>query len=80
MKESHGIKNEKRSEEVIVREISNCWCGLSPENLSCDGEASAAYVRKMTKTLTTKLKALFKELGREIDEIEAYELEESYKR
>ncbi len=69
----------KRSEEAIVKDISDCWCGLSPENLSCDGEAPVAYVQNMTLKLTTKLKALFKEIGRHVGEIEAYELEESYR-
>jgi hypothetical protein len=64
----------KRSEKEIMDDIRNVYCGLSPENLTCDGELPARDVRIKERRLERELKDLFKELGREVDEIEAYGL------
>ena len=62
----------KRTEREIVSDISGVFCRLSPENLFCDGERPVAQARRVERTLNRKLNSLFKELGRKMDEIEAY--------
>jgi hypothetical protein len=47
---------------------------LSPENLSCDGELPRSAIKGKLSRLKKDLKRLFVEFGREVDEIEAYEL------
>lgn len=61
-----------RSEKEIMKDILTVYAQLSPENLSCDGELPMAQVRKRHRALTGKLHTLFAELGREVDEVEAY--------
>ena len=60
-----------RSKAALLSLISDVDCQLSPENLSCDGEASAAHVRRTAKVLNAKLDALYRELGRKVAEGEA---------
>jgi hypothetical protein len=55
----------KRTEEQILRDLQGVECDLSPENLTCDGELSAAQVRTRYTALTKKRALLVKELGRE---------------
>ena len=62
----------KRSEAEILIDISRCYSGLSPENLSCDGEASRAHINATYRRLHAQLRALFAELGRKVPEHEAY--------
>jgi hypothetical protein len=64
----------KREESAIIRDIANTYSGLSPENLSCDGELSATRINLRRAELNNKLRNLFAELGREITENEAYRL------
>ena len=56
----------------IMQAILSVYASLSPENLSCDGEASLAWMRARRSQLNTKLVALFKAMGREVGEEEAY--------
>ncbi len=63
-----------RPEAHILREIQNCYCSLSPENLYCDGERSRTAAQRVARTLNAQLKTLFKELGRTVTEDEAYRL------
>lgn len=59
--------------EQLVLEAINCVYGsLSPENLSCDGEASAAQIAQKRSKLSRQLRGLFQTLGREVDETTAY--------
>lgn len=62
----------KRTEDEIMQEILECYCHLSPENLSCDGELSIAQTRRRYRQLQTRLGQLFSELGRTVTEGEAY--------
>lgn len=64
----------KRPEAVIIREIGDVYCELSPENLTHDGELPDSVVAREERRLTKKLQALFAELGREIDEEQAWRL------
>jgi len=61
-----------RTEREIMTEIGNVYGQLSPENLHCDGEISLTEARRRGTVLRRQLKALFQEIGREVDEIEAY--------
>lgn len=64
----------KRPEREILRDIDSVYCQLSPENLTCDGEASAAHILRMSVHLNRRLRDLFDELGRKVDEIECWRL------
>ena len=54
-----------RTEKEIIDEIRIVDGQLSPENLSCDGEASAIWIRNRGRELRKQRVALVKELGRE---------------
>lgn len=62
----------KRPLEEILKDFREVENGLSPENLCCDGEASAAYVRQMSAQLNRQKRALIAELGREPTDKELY--------
>ena len=57
----------------IMQAIVSCYIGLSPENLSCDGEASATHVRQRGGELRRKLDLLQQALGRPVSEMVAYD-------
>jgi hypothetical protein len=69
----------KRDEANVLRDIVDAYCALSPENLSCDGELPMAQVRKRSSELHRTLHRLFMELGRHVDEEEAYRLDEAHR-
>lgn len=48
-----------------MEELRGIECELSPENLSMDGEAPAAYVRKRSRELNQAKAKLVQELGYE---------------
>ena len=62
----------RRPEAEILREILGCYAGLSPENLTCDGELRGPAVARRAAALRSRLRALFVELGRKVSESEAY--------
>jgi hypothetical protein len=62
----------KRSDEAIIRDCGSAYASLSPENLTCDGEASRTHVRRRSAELNRALRALFSEIGREVTEEETY--------
>jgi len=64
----------RRTEKEVLQDINNVFCYLSPENLTCDGELPRSVVQKKLKKLNKELKALFVEFGREVDEMEAWNL------
>ncbi len=61
------------SDNLILEAIFDCYNGLSPENLCCDGEASTAYIFRTRNELNRKLRGLFIAFGREVDEGEIYD-------
>ena len=61
-----------RPEATIMQEILRCYAGLSPENLTCDGELRGPAVARRAAALRSRLRALFVELGRKVSESEAY--------
>jgi len=55
----------RRTKEEIIKEFQRVECGLSPENLHCDGEISRTAANRKRIVLEKERKALVKELGRE---------------
>ena len=73
---------QDRIEQLILEAIANCYSGLSPENLSCDGEAPTYLINQKRSKLNRQLKGLFHALGREVDENIVYnwlDLKRSFK-
>lgn len=62
----------RRPESTILREILGVYAALSPENLTCDGEASREWVVRRRTSLNRTLRALEAELGRKVSETEAW--------
>ena len=62
----------KRTEDEIMADLLDVFCGLSPENLSADGMNSDTTIRKISARLFKELAVLEKELGRKVDESEVY--------
>ena len=65
-------EKQVRTERQMMDEIRNAYCALSPENLTCDGEASRTQVARRRASLNRRLRELFTELGRDLSETEAY--------
>jgi hypothetical protein len=57
----------------ILMEILNCYNGLSPENISCDGEASASHIRHQSAVLNRKLKYLQLAIDKQVSEDQIYQ-------
>lgn len=64
---------QPREDKLIIQAILEVYGNLSPENLSCDGEASMAHMNRVRSECNRKLKGLFAALGRTVTEEEAYE-------
>ena len=64
----------KRTEQEILEAIRDVHCRLSPENISCDGEASQSEIRRKERTLHAELAALETELGRKPTDKEIWNL------
>lgn len=60
-------------QQLVLDRIRDIYNQLSPENLTCDGELSPKAVRRRYALLKRELQTLFKVLGREVSESEAYE-------
>lgn len=59
-------------EQHILEAINMVYNCLSPESLTCDGEASLSVILAKRSKLNKQLAGLFQALGREVDEITAY--------
>jgi hypothetical protein len=68
----------RRPEAAILKDILGVYSHLSPENLHQDGEISASAARRHGVALRAKLNTLFVEIGRRVDEEEAYRLAGSF--
>ena len=68
-------KKYNQTTKDMMRQIFDCYSELSVKKLSCDGEASIAYMAQRYVQLNNDLETLFVELGREvsIDEIKEFE-------
>lgn len=62
----------KRTDDEVMADINACYNHLSPENLTCDGEASRGHVRSRYAELNRVLRDLFIEIGRTVSEDEAF--------
>lgn len=61
-----------QDEKSILRRLSDIECELSPENLTCDGEAPRYYVREKASRLNAEKRALIAALGRNPTDQELY--------
>lgn len=59
-------------ENLILEAILSCYSGLSPENLTGDGEKPLAMVRADRARLERQLRGLQSAYGRQVSEEEAY--------
>lgn len=59
-------------EQLILEAILCCYSNLSPENLTCDGEAPMSHVRRVKADMERKLNHLQKALGRTVSETAVY--------
>lgn len=79
---SKVVNAANRKIEDTLRRIADLHCGLSPENLACDGLASPRQIHARRNEIEhelTPLLAQFKSAyGFEPDEIESYELSEAF--
>lgn len=71
------VQTEKvtNGNEHIMAAIAECYCALSPENLSCDNELPLSQVRIKRNQLEAKLNSLFLALGRKVSEMEILDWE-----
>lgn len=63
---------QDRVEQTILEAINMVYNQLSPELLTCDGEATASQVSMKRNRLNRQLSGLFQAFGREIDEDVAF--------
>ncbi len=59
----------------LLEALASAYCGLSPENLHCDGEASPTYVRQRRAELERKIRGLQMVIGRTLGEGEMLQWE-----
>lgn len=62
-------------EGEILAKFVDLLCRMSPENLSCDGMASKAYMKQKVSQINKEWKELEIEFGRKVTEDEAWEAE-----
>ena len=68
-----AMKDRKDAKEkALIDKIRDVHCGMSPENVSCDGECTRAETNRRMAKLQKELKALIKELGRTPTDEEIY--------
>ena len=60
------------TERSLHARFLDLCCEMSPENVCCDGEAPASYVRKRIRELKAQWEALEAELGRSVTEEEVW--------
>jgi hypothetical protein len=63
---------QDRVEQTILEAINMVYNELSPESLTCDGEANAHQIATKRSRLNRQLRGLFQAFGREIDEDVAF--------
>jgi hypothetical protein len=61
-----------RGESEILKDIADCYSGLSPENLAGDGEYPPHVVARRRADLNRRLLGFLNEIGRPVSEAEAY--------
>lgn len=69
--------NEFSSDNPYLELIGDCYSGLSPENLSCDGEASITSQRQRAADLNRRLRGLQIAVGYNVTEEQFYEWDEA---
>jgi hypothetical protein len=66
-------KIAKTELDHIMCDFVSLACGLSPENLHCDGEASTDHVNRTFNHLTREWRKLEAKMGRTVEEEEAWD-------
>lgn len=64
--------NPFSSDNLILEAILGVYSGLSPENLSADGERPISDVRRLHAELNRKLRGLQTALGYDVDECQSF--------
>lgn len=62
-----------RSKDEIMENFLDLACALSPENLSCDGEASSEQIESTLKSLNKTWAKLEDEIGYKVTEEDAWD-------
>jgi len=60
-------------EQLLLEAINAVYNGLSPENLTCDGEATMTQINQKRIKLNRQLRGLFTAFGREVSEKVAFD-------
>ena len=60
-------------DNYLYEKFLDLACGLSPENLHCDGEISMAQARKRYRALMKEWQGLEKVAGRKVTEAEVWD-------
>jgi hypothetical protein len=64
-------------DNLILEAVLCCYGELSPENLSCDGEASYFHMANKKNSINKKLKGLLMAYGTDINEKQIYDWHDS---
>jgi hypothetical protein len=64
-------------ENMLLEALTAVYSNLSPENLHCDGEASATHVRQQYAKLERYRKGIIQALGQDVTEEQAYQWDNS---
>jgi len=64
-------------DNLILEAVLCCYGELSPENLSCDGEASYLQIVNKKNSISKKLKGLLMAYGMEVSEKQIYDWHDS---
>jgi hypothetical protein len=67
-----------RSNANLLVLLGAVFSDLSPENLSCDGEASAAWINRRRREINARYTNICNLIGRDIDETEYYDIMEKW--
>jgi len=70
--EAPKVVTARRNSDEIMADFRATYSRLSPECLSCDGEASRAHIAAQGAALRRRLRELAVEFGRMVSESEAY--------
>lgn len=66
-----------REDNLLYEALLCCYAGLSPENLTADGEASRTQVQRRSAELNRKIRGICQALGRNVTEDEIYAWDKS---
>ena len=65
------------NEKEIMEKFVDLACRLSPENLSCDGEAPRSYINRKLRQIKQEWRELEMKLGKSMSETEVWNWSEA---